>query len=136
MDPAQKLLDLFCHRQDRARIHRIIEDQKSIKTGVCWIRKHFKRVESNIGFRLGQLADLFLHTEGRSASTSEVEEWLSELGIRAISSFKDSRSNAKTSLVCKTHRHVTVMLPRDYMPVCHPLTEGSLTADKLREILV
>jgi hypothetical protein len=139
MDPkvrAQYLLDYFCHQQDRARIGSIIKAQKSTKTGVCWIQKHFKRVESNIGFRLGQLADLFLHTEGRSASISEIEQWLGELGISAVSSFKEGRNHAKTPLVCKTHRHVTVMLPRDYTPVCHPLTEGSLTADKLRDILV
>lgn len=139
MDPAvraQHFVNLFCDRRDRAIAHSMVEAQKKVKSGVGWIQNHFKRVESNTGFTLGQLANLFLHTEGHSASISEIEKWLDELGVRATSSFKQSRDMATTPLVCKTHRHVTVMLPRDRVSVCHPLAEGPLTAEKLRSILV
>jgi hypothetical protein len=127
---------VFRQRHDKAVLMSMIEAQAKNKLGVCWLQTHFNLAKADIGFTLDQISDLYLHTTGQNATISEIEEWLDETEIHATSSFKQSIGMATTPLICQTHRHLSVMLPSKRVSLWHPLTQGALTAQNLRNVLV
>jgi hypothetical protein len=105
--------------------------------GVQWLCEHFKKVQTSVACTVGQISNLFMHTQRVRMPTHEIESWLHAIGLRPVSNFKTPFEAAATPLLCTTHHHVTISLFEGVTHVIlHPLAAGPLTIASLQNSLL